>query len=73
MTFQITIMMLVERHMNRVIFVIAWLGFGYFLYQCCMKLLNDESFTIVRQLQYYIIKPSCMLIRFNQYFLHVLF
>jgi hypothetical protein len=51
--------MLVEKHMSRVIFVIAWMGFGYFLYQCCMKLLHDESLTIVRQLLYSIIKPGC--------------
>jgi hypothetical protein len=51
--------MRLEKHMRRVIFVIAWLGFGYFLYQCCMKLLNDESLTNVRQLFYVSLQPGC--------------
>jgi hypothetical protein len=34
--------------MSRVIYVSAWLGFGYFLYQCCVELINDESYTNVR-------------------------
>ncbi len=64
-TFQRIRTMLLEKHMRRVIFVIAWLGFGYFLYQCCMKLLNDESLTNVRQLFYVSLQPGslgiCML------------
>jgi hypothetical protein len=39
--------LLLERYVDRVIFLVAWLGFAYFLYVCCMKLRDDESLTSI--------------------------
>jgi hypothetical protein len=39
-----------EKQVGRIIFLIAWLGFAYFLYLCWMKLLDDDSDTIIRKI-----------------------